>query len=217
MWILVSIVAIGANYTLMYRMDPADMAVKSLAMFKPMLHKFMSADQLALMEDQAAKRASQPRGFLSKNSQVVSTPIFLLIPYVILAALFLLAFLATGAGISFRKAFTVTVWGTGPPAIVLTLLGILFMFVKNPADLDVVPAYNVVSNLGALVDFTAHPMLNSFLSSIDLFSIWTVVLLSLGFAAVSEKKLTVGKASIPVVGLWALWILLKLAFWWIAS
>jgi hypothetical protein len=217
MWILVSIVAIGANYTLMYRMDPADAAVKGMAMFKPILKKFMNSDQLAKIDEQTAERASQPRSFLAKHSQVVTTPVFALASYVVFATIFLLAFLATGAGISFRKAFTVTIWGTGPPAIVLTLLGILFMFVKNPADLDIIPAYNVVSNLGALVDFTTHPVLNSFLSSIDLFSIWTVVLLSLGFAAVSEKKLTAGKAAIPIVCLWALWILLKLGFWAIVS
>jgi hypothetical protein len=217
MLVLVSIVTIGANYTLMYRMDPADAAVKGLAMFKPVMKKFLNADQLAQMEDQAAKQASQPRGFLAKYSQIVTTPIMLSVTYVIFAAIFLLAFLATGAGISFRKAFTVTIWGTGPPAIVLTLLGILFMFVKNPADLEVVPVYNVVSNLGALVDFVTHPVLNSLFSSIDLFSIWTIVLLSLGFAAVSEKKLTARKAAIPVVCLWVLWILLKMGFWAILS
>ena len=217
MLVLLSIVTIGANYTLMYRMDPADAAVKGLAMFKPVMKKFMSADQLAQMEDRVAQQASQPRSFLARHSQVVTTPISLFIAYVILAVIFLLAFLATGAGISFRKTLTVTIWGSGAPAILVTLLGILFMFVKNPADLDVFPAYNVVSNLGALVDFVTHPVLNSFLSSIDLFTIWTVVLLSIGFAAVSEKKLTARKAAIPVVCLWALWVLLKMGFWAILS
>jgi len=217
MLVLVSIVTIGANYTLMYRMDPADAAVKGLAVIKPIMKKFVSADQLAQMEEQAAQRASQPRGFLAKHSQIVTTPIVLFVTYVIFATIFLLVFLATGAGISFRKALAVTIWGTGPPAIVVTLLGILFMFVKNPADLDIVPAYNVVSNLGALVDFVTHPVQNSLLSSIDLFSIWTIVLLSLGFAAVSEKKLTARKAAIPIVGLWILWVLLKMGFWAILS
>ena len=75
------------------------------------------------------------------------------------------------------------------------------------------PVYNVVSNLGPLVDAKTHPVLNTLLSSVDLFSIWTVVLLSMGFAAMSEKKITAGQAAVPIVILWILWILLKMGFW----
>ena len=55
--------------------------------------------------------------------------------------------------------------------------------------------------------------MNSLFSSIDLFSLWTIILLAIGFAAMSEKKLTPGKAATPIVVLWLIWVLLKMGFW----
>lgn len=213
LFVLICIAALASNFALQARIDPSDAAVKGLAMMKPIMRKFMGPEQYAQAEEQAAKRAMEPRGFIAKYSPIVVTPIMMYIVYAILTTIFLLAFMISGAGLSFRKCFTTVVWGTGPPAILVTLLSILFIFVKNPVDLDINPANNVVSNLGPLVDFTAHPALNSLFSSIDIFAIWTAFLLSVGFAAMSEKKLTTGKAAITVVGLWVLWILLKMGFW----
>jgi hypothetical protein len=213
MFLLLSIVNIGVSYTLQWRMDPVDAAGKGLAMSEPFLKKVLSADQLAQTRAQAEKQALQPRSLWAKYAPIVTTPLGMYIAYLVLAAIFLLAYVITGAGISYRKSFTTAIWGMGPPSIVVTLLSLIFIFVKNPLDLDIVPIYNVVSNLGLLVDFKTHPVLNSLLSSIDLFSIWTVVLLSLGFAAMSEKKITAGQAAVPIVILWILWVLLKMGFW----
>jgi hypothetical protein len=213
MFIVVCLVIIAANYALQMRMDPADQARKGLAVAKPFLKKFMSAEMLAQSETAAVNQAMQPRSLWAKISPIVMTPIAIYITYLILALIFLLAFVLAGAGISFRKAFTVTLWGMGPPGMVVTLLGILFIFIKSPLDLDINPAGNVISNLGLLVNAEASPVLNSFLSSIDLFTIWTVWLLAIGFSAISESRLTVKKAATPVIVLWVIWVLLKMGFW----
>jgi hypothetical protein len=212
-FLVVCIVALVSNYALQSRMDPADAARKGFAMSKPFLKKFLGEEQLAQAEEQAVKQASQPRGFFAKYSPIILTPIMVYITYFVLAAIFLLAFLMTGASLNLRKSFTAVVWGTGPPAILVTLLSFLFIYIKSPADLEIAPVYNVVSNLGMLADSAKQPVLNSLLSSIDLFSIWTAILLSIGFAAMSEKKLTAGKAAVPIVALWVVWILLKMGFW----
>jgi hypothetical protein len=88
----------------------------------------------------------------------------------------------------------------------VTILSIIFMLVKDPQTLDINPAANVVSNLGALVSATEHPKLSSLLSSIDIFSVWTIFLLAVGFAACSERKLTTGKAAAGIVVLWLLYV-----------
>jgi hypothetical protein len=95
---------------------------------------------------------------------------------------------------------------------VLSLLGILFMFLKDPDTLELDPSSNVVSNLGILVARKEHPALSSLLSSIDIFSFWTIFLLAVGFAAASEKRLTRGKAMTGIVILWALVVLVKVGF-----
>jgi len=213
MFVLICIVTIGSNYVLQWRMDPVDAARKGLAMSEPFLKKVLNADQLAQAREQAEKQALQPRTVWAKYAPIVTVPLGILIAYLILAAIFLLAYMLTGAGISYKQSFTTTIWGTGPPSIVVTLLSLVFIFVKNPLDLEISPVYNVISNLGPLVDAKAHPALNSLLSSADLFSIWTVILLSIGFAAMSGKKLTAGQAAVPIVVLWLIWILLKVGFW----
>jgi hypothetical protein len=173
----------------------------------------VNADQLAQIKAQAEKQALQPRPAWQYLLSAVMTLGMMLVAFLLLAVIFLLAYMITGAGVSYRQSFTATIWGTGPLSIVVNLLSLIFTFVKNPLDLDIVAVNNVVSNLGPLVDFKTQPVLNSLLSSIDLFSIWTVVLLALGFAAMSEKKITAGQAAVPIVVLWILWILLKMGFW----
>jgi hypothetical protein len=212
-FLILCIVSLGANYALQSRMDPSDAARKGFAMSKPFLKKMMSAEQIDKAEEQVAAQASQPRTLWAKISPIVLTPVMVYLTYLLLAAIFLLVFMMTGASISFKKAFTVAVWGMGAPGILVTLLSLLFIFVKNPADLEIAPVYNVVSNLGMLADPATRPVLNSLLSSIDLVSIWTIFLLAVGFAAMSEKRLTVAKAATPVVVLWIFWVLLKLGFW----
>jgi len=212
-FLLFCIVNLAAGYALQWRMDPADAALKGMAMSKPFLKKFLSPEAIAQQEELVQKQALQPRSFLRKYSGLLVAPVMIYLSYLLMAAILLLAFIITGAGITFRKSFTTTIWATAPPAIVVTLLSLLFIFLKNPADLEIAPVYNVMSNLGMLANFNTNPALNSFLSSIDLFSIWTVILLSIGFAAMSEKKLTPAKAAVPIVCLWVVWVLVKVGFW----
>jgi hypothetical protein len=213
LFVLICVVNLGVNYTMQWRMDPVDAARKGLAMSEPFLKKVMSPEQIALVEAQAEKQAMQPRTLWAEYAPIVTVPLGTYIVYLLLAAIFLLAFMLIGAGISYRKSFTAAIWAMGAPSIVLTLLSVLFIFIKNPLDLDIVPIYNVVSNLGMLVDAKTQPVMNSFLSSIDIFSLWSVVLLSIGFAAVSEQKITAGKAATPIVVLWIIWVLIKMGFW----
>jgi len=58
----------------------------------------------------------------------------------------------------------------------------------------------VRSNLGFLADFKANPISFALLSSVDIFSIWYVVLLIIGFAYVS--RLSRAKTAMVIVSLW---------------
>jgi hypothetical protein len=213
LFLLLCVVAIGVNYTIQWRLGRVLAATKGFAMSEPFMKKIMGPEQLAAAREQVEKQAMQEPSVWAKYSPIVTTPLGVMIAYLLLAVIFLLAYMITGAGINFRQAFTTAMWGMGPPSILVTLLSLIFIFVKDPMDLDIVPVYNVVSNLGLLVDSKMHPVLNSLLSSIDLFSIWTVVLLSVGFAAMSEKKISAGQAAVPLVVLWVIWILFKMGFW----
>ena len=143
-----------------------------------------------------------------RYATLIATPIVQLITYLIMAGIFLLVFVIMGAPLTFKKTLSVTLWGLAPPAIIKTILALVLIYVKNPETIDM-NAGVVMSNLGPLVDAKAHPSLASLLSSIDLFSLWGIVLLSIGFAAISGRKLTAKKAAVGVVILWLIYVLGK--------
>jgi disulfide bond formation protein DsbB len=202
-WIIASILAIGMNYVLTTRVDHETLMRKSLAM-NPMTKN--------LPEEQIQTIVAQPQGALSRYSQMIFAPVGVLLVYILIAAVFLLLFVLMGANITFKKSLAATFWGMGPPGIIGGIFAIIVMYLKDPLDIEINPVANVASNLGLLVAEKEHPVLNSLLSSIDVFSFWTIFLLSLSFAALSGRSMTVKKSATGVLILWALWVVGKAAY-----
>jgi hypothetical protein len=197
MFLIVAALGVGVTYTLMSRMDYQTYMRKALKM-NPMTRNMTPEQVQAVLE--------RPQSSVQRYLQLGGAPVSMLIVYLILAGVFMLAFMLTGGGVSYKKSLAVSLWGMGPPAIVVTLLSIVFMMVKDPETLDINPAGNVVSNLGLLVSSLEHPKLASLLSSIDVFSFWTIFLLALGFSTCSQGKVSTGKAAVPIVVLWLLYV-----------
>ncbi|MFZ0882058.1 MAG: YIP1 family protein [Candidatus Acidiferrales bacterium] len=93
------------------------------------------------------------------------------------------------------------------PWLVHATLGIFILFLKDPATVDL---QNIVaSNPGALLSDDAAKWLVSLLSSIDIFAIWTLALLAIGFSATNPKKLSFGKAFVLALVPWIFFIAIK--------
>ena len=83
----------------------------------------------------------------------------------------------------------------------------MILFLKDPATVDL---QNVVaSNPGALLSDDAAKWLVTLLSSIDVFAIWTMILLAIGFSATDSKKLSFGKSLVLVIIPWILFTVVK--------
>jgi hypothetical protein len=126
----------------------------------------------------------------------------------IIGAVNLLAFKAFGWDLRFKQAFGVTSHAL-LPTIGISMLLIFFasrLDVINPADLGDLTH----SNLGFLVDRHANPALNSIARSFDVFGIWMLILLVIGFAAAAN--VTRRKAAILIGSLWAVLVLGKAAW-----
>jgi hypothetical protein len=201
-FILMSILVGLTSYTLVTRMDHETMMRKSLKM-NPMTRN--------MSEEQIQKIVSAPQSPIQKYSGIVAAPVVILLEFFALAGVFLLAFMLMGVSIPYKKVLSTLYWGMAPAMIVVTVLSLIFMYVKDPDTLEMNPAGNVASNLGALglVDEKAHPALSSLLGSIDIFSLWTITLLSIGFSLVSNRQLSTGKAASGVLILWAVYVLGK--------
>jgi Yip1 domain len=133
-------------------------------------------------------------------------PIFGAIWYLLVAAALLLAFRLAGGEGTFGQAFSATLYAWIPlviNGIVLTII----VFTRGSIN-PVRMATMVKSNPAFLVDMKTQPLLFALLSSIDIFTIWTIVLLIIGFAALSRSSKA--KSAAIVISLWVVCILLKL-------
>lgn len=135
-----------------------------------------------------------------------ASPFLSVISLLIVAGVLLLTFrLMAGEG-DFRQAFSVTTYAWCP-RLIKGILGTVVILSRK--SLSIFELQNpLMSNLGFLFDPKTKPLQFAMASSIDIFAIWSVILLVLGFAAVS--KLSRGRSAAIVVGWWILINLLSL-------
>jgi hypothetical protein len=126
------------------------------------------------------------------------------------AGVLLLIFNLSGATKTTFKVALAIVAFAWTPWLIHGVLSILILFLK---DITTVDLQNVVaSNPGAFLPDDASKWLTALLSSIDIFSIWTLLLLAIGFSATNPKKLSVGKAFALAAAGWLVFVLLKVGF-----
>jgi hypothetical protein len=100
------------------------------------------------------------------------------------------------------------------PWILYSLLFIMILFLKAPGTVDL--DNPIATNVGAFLPDTTPKALMSVGKSIDIFSLWTMFLISLGFTAANPKKLQ-GKAFGIVLSVWAVYVACKAGLAWIFS
>jgi hypothetical protein len=85
------------------------------------------------------------------------------------------------------------------------------MFLKSPADFDM--RNPLMFNPGAFLDpTTASKGLYSLASSLDLFTIWKLILIGIGIKAAGGRNLSMGGAMTAVFLPWALWVICAAGF-----
>jgi len=113
------------------------------------------------------------------------------------------------AGLGFGPSFAIAAHAL-MPSVIVSPLGILTMYLKNPGEVD--PQNVLASNIGALLGSDAPRWLQSLSSSLDVFWIWMLLLLAVGFSAANPKKIPLGKGLGIVFGLWAVWVVAKVGW-----
>ncbi|HXM16697.1 MAG TPA: YIP1 family protein [Candidatus Eremiobacteraceae bacterium] len=136
----------------------------------------------------------------------VAIPISILI----FAGIYLVAFnLMSGAGVRYGQSFAITTHAFLPAAIT-SILAMIILPLKTYGDVD--PENIVATSLKAYLPETAPKPLLALGGSLELFWIWCLVLIAIGFTAANPRKVKPGAAFGIVFGLWAIWILAKVAW-----
>jgi Yip1-like protein len=164
-----------------------------------------SIEERGNMPPDAAERAVRFGTAFAKVA-FYCAPIFTAITFVIIAAVFLLVFRLFGSENDFRQAFSVTLYGW-MPQFIRNVIMVIVVLARSGIDAAQLPIL-VRSNLAFLVDMKAQPLAFAALSSLDAFTIWTLILYIIGFASIS--KFSRAKSSAIVISLWAVAVLFKL-------
>jgi hypothetical protein len=122
--------------------------------------------------------------------------------------------LFAGVGASFSQAMGI-VSHVFLTSILSTAIFLLVLFIKPVGTFDL--DNPVAANLGVLVPEDAPKWLMSLGKSIDIFSFWMLILIAVGFAAVNPRKLKFGQSSAIALGVWTVYVLVKVASAWIFS
>jgi hypothetical protein len=156
------------------------------------------------MSKEDVERVARISGAVGKAMSYFS-PLFSVVILAIVAGIFLLAFRLFGGDGTYRQAVSITAWSWLPMSVGSILAAVVLATRKSiePQDL----ATLLRSNLAFLVDFEKQPVLFGFVSSFDIFTIWMLALLAIGFSWMS--RFTKAKSFVLVFGLWFTWIALK--------
>jgi hypothetical protein len=135
------------------------------------------------------------------------SPVLGAIGLLIIAGVLLLAFRLFGGEGDFKQAFSVTCYSS-MPGVIKSIIMMIIIVAKG----GIIPAQQLAilvrSNLGFLADYKANPMAFAVLSSIDIFSIWFLALMIIGFAYLARVSRV--KSAVIIISLWLVVLCFKL-------
>jgi Yip1 domain len=134
---------------------------------------------------------------------------------VVVGAVMMLAYnLLAGAGAGFSQSFAIAAH-TLVVGIVSTPIFLLVLLLRPKGTID--PENPVATNLGAFLPEDSAKWLLTLCKSIDIFTIWMLVLLAIGFAAVNPKKLKGSKAYVIAFSVWGTLVAVKVLWAFVTS
>lgn len=139
------------------------------------------------------------------------TPVFGLVislgAYALMAGVFLVAFRLAGGEVGFVQSFATTLHGVVPLGVG-GLIALPIVLAQESVDPERLQRGSLLaSNLAVLAPEDAPGTLVALLASFDLFTLWAVILLVIGYSVVA--RVSKGAAAGVVVGAWVLWIGIK--------
>ena len=114
-------------------------------------------------------------------------PVFTLVGGLVYGAVLMAVFnFGFAAEIPFQRALAIVFYALLPRALYYALVSVSLWVSSDPNSIDIT-GNAMPTNLGFFMDPQGNKFLYSLISNLDLFALWSVVLLGLGFAVASTK------------------------------
>lgn len=193
--LIIFVLSLGAGLTIALRVDFNTLAREAMEM-NP------NAAQIP------ADRLDTSIRFMAATMKVsaFASPVLSLLSLLLVAGVLLVSFrLFAGEG-TFLQAFSVTLYAW-MPRLIKAVIAVIVIVSRN--TISIFDLQNpVMSNLGFLADPKQNPIAYALASSADLFAVWSVILLIIGFSIMS--RLSRARSAAIVIGWWIVINLLSL-------
>jgi hypothetical protein len=174
--------------------------------------KVEAADLARMLEEQGRElppNAPSPEAMLKFSlwgavvAAALGAPLF----YVLTALLFWVTLRLLGSEMDFRRSLSVTLHGIMPLGVA-ALIGIPVALGRDTISMEELQSGQfLMSNLGFLASEETSKAVLALLTSVDVFSIWCIALLTIGYQIVA--RVSRGTALGTVLALWIVGVLIK--------
>jgi hypothetical protein len=175
------------------------------SVIRPAIERLPNQQALSVQQrEQTIANLARVYKYLGYGGSAVGTLFYVFIVAVLLMFLF---DTMMSAGIGLNRMMGIVAYGF-LPMLIQTALSMVVLFLKDPDEFNL--QNPLMFNVGAYLSPDSPAALRAFASSIDLFSLWIIVLLAIGVST-TARKMSFGKAFAGVALPWALWVCLKTA------
>ena len=173
------------------------------SVIRPAIERLPNAQSMTTQQrEQAIATAARFYQYLGYGGSAVGTLVYVFIVAVLLMFLF---DTIMSAGIGLKRMMAIVAYAF-LPLVVQTALSMVVLYLKDPEEFNL--QNPLMFNVGAYLSPDAPAALRALGSSIDLFSLWIMVLLAIGISS-AARKIGFGKALAGIVFPWALFVGLK--------
>jgi hypothetical protein len=185
------------------------------SLMRTQIKKRLEKSNQSLTEEQMQQQVAIGKT-IAKFSPIIAAVVTPII-YVILAGIFALGMMFIQAKTTFKKMLSVVAWSSAAVSIVSTVVLMASLMIRDEESLrsiDPTQAAGIVpTNVAAFLPSVTSPVIKSLAGSLDIFTIWTLILFTIGFAAIAgSRKITTRKTATVVLGFWVIYVFLK-AVW----
>jgi len=199
-FLVLLLLGLGVGLVLQTKVDPEEMVRGQMEMIKADIPQ----QQIDKAVEDAENRSTGAKAGFTLIGLVVQAAI-----YAFVAFLFWAAFKLFGSEIDYVRSLATTLYAYMPLAVG-SLINLPLMLSRESLTFEEAREGGVVvSSLKALAPEDAPAVTQSLLGSLDLFTIWTLVLLTIGYKAVA--KVSTAVASGIIILFWLIYVAGKLA------
>ena len=196
--LILMLLGVIVGFEVQMRTDPEEMVRGQLEVIKVDVPQ----EQVDKMIEEAESRTTAGKAGLAAVGAVFQVAL-----YAVVAVLFWVGFRMFGSEMDYLRSLATTLYGYVPFAVA-SLINLPLLLTRESLTFEEVMGGGVLmSSLKALAPEDASPVTEMLLGSVDLFTIWTLVLLTIGYKAVA--KVSTAVASGIVILFWLVYVVGK--------